>query len=84
MAYVIRGNAVVHHGHGAGAVGVGMGVVTGGGTVSRPPGVADSRGRRDGIALGGTSVEGDWSLVPDEEARRRIVEAHIDLFRRMA
>lgn len=39
--------------------------------------------RRDGIALGGTSVEGDWSLVPDEEARRRIVEAHIDLFRRM-
>jgi D-amino-acid oxidase len=39
--------------------------------------------RRDGIALGGTSVEGDWSLEPDEEARRRIVEAHIDLFARM-
>lgn len=39
--------------------------------------------RRDGIALGGTSVEGDWSLEPDEEARRRIVEAHIDLFGRM-
>jgi glycine/D-amino acid oxidase-like deaminating enzyme len=39
--------------------------------------------RSDGIALGGTSVEGDWSLEPDEDARRRIVEAHIDLFGRM-
>lgn len=39
--------------------------------------------RSDGIALGGTSVEGDWSLEPDLEARRRIVEAHIDLFGRM-
>lgn len=39
--------------------------------------------RSDGIALGGTSVEGDWSLEPDEEARRRIVETHIDLFSRM-
>ena len=39
--------------------------------------------RGDGIALGGTSVEGDWSLEPDEDARRRIVEAHIDLFGRM-
>jgi len=39
--------------------------------------------RHDGIALGGTSVEGDWSLEPDAEARRRIVEAHIDLFTRM-
>jgi glycine/D-amino acid oxidase-like deaminating enzyme len=39
--------------------------------------------RRDGIALGGTSVEGDWSLEPDPDARSRIVEAHIDLFARM-
>jgi glycine/D-amino acid oxidase-like deaminating enzyme len=39
--------------------------------------------RSDGIALGGTSVEGDESLEPDEEARRRIVDAHIDLFARM-
>lgn len=39
--------------------------------------------RSDGIALGGTSVEGDWSLEPDVEARRRIVDAHIDLFSRM-
>ena len=40
--------------------------------------------RRDGIALGGTSVEGDWSLDPDPDATRRIVEAHIDLFSRMS
>ena len=39
--------------------------------------------RSDGIALGGTSEEGDWTLAPDQEARRRIVEAHIDLFARM-
>ena len=39
--------------------------------------------RRDGIALGGTSVEGDWSLEPDPDARSRIDEAHIDLFARM-
>lgn len=39
--------------------------------------------RRDGVALGGTSVEGDWSLDPDPDALRRIVEAHIDLFSRM-
>jgi len=39
--------------------------------------------RSDGIALGGTSVEGDWSLDIDEEARRRIVDAHVDLFARM-
>jgi len=40
--------------------------------------------RRDGIALGGTSVEGDASIEPDEEARRRIVDAHIDHFARRA
>ena len=36
--------------------------------------------RSDGIALGGTSEEGDWSLTPDLEARQRIVDAHIALF----
>ena len=36
--------------------------------------------RSDGIVLGGTSVEGDWSLEPDEEARQRVVGAHIELF----
>lgn len=39
--------------------------------------------RRDGIALGGTSEEGQSSLEPNEAARRRIVDAHIDLFARM-
>ena len=36
--------------------------------------------RSDGIALGGTSEEGEWSLEPNEEARRRIVGAHMRLF----
>jgi D-amino-acid oxidase len=36
--------------------------------------------RRDGIALGGTTEEGDWSLEPDVEARQRIVDAHVALF----
>ena len=40
--------------------------------------------RSDGIALGGTSVEGDWSLDPDPDAMRRIVDAHVDLFSRMS
>ena len=39
--------------------------------------------RRDGIALGGTSEEGNWSLEPDENARQRIVEAHRALFAAM-
>jgi len=36
--------------------------------------------RADGIVLGGTSQEGEWSLEPDEDARRRIVGAHSQLF----
>ena len=36
--------------------------------------------RSDGIVLGGTSEEGDWSLEPDEEARTRIVGEHMRLF----
>lgn len=39
--------------------------------------------RSDGIALGGTSEEADWTLEPDEEARRRIVDAHVALFSAM-
>lgn len=37
--------------------------------------------RSDGILLGGTFQRGDWSLEPDEEARRRIVDGHVRLFR---
>ena len=39
--------------------------------------------RRDGIVLGGTTDEGEWSLEPDERARQRIVRAHIELFSAM-
>ena len=39
--------------------------------------------RSDGIALGGTSERGVWTLEPNEEARQRIVEAHIELFSAM-
>ena len=39
--------------------------------------------RTDGIALGGTSEEGVWSLEPNEEARQQIVAAHIALFAAM-
>ena len=39
--------------------------------------------RSDGIILGGTSERGVWSLEPNGEARRRVVEGHIELFNAM-
>lgn len=39
--------------------------------------------RNDGIALGGTSERGEWSLEPNEEAMKRVVEGHIELFSAM-
>jgi glycine/D-amino acid oxidase-like deaminating enzyme len=36
--------------------------------------------RADGIALGGTSERGVWSLEPDPEARQRVVDGHIALY----
>src|SRR5262249_12662738 len=39
--------------------------------------------RRDGIAVGGTSERGVWTLEPNEEARQRIVDQHIQLFAAM-
>jgi glycine/D-amino acid oxidase-like deaminating enzyme len=36
--------------------------------------------RSDGIVLGGTSERGIWSLEPNEEARERVVQGHIELF----
>ena len=36
--------------------------------------------RSDGIILGGTSERGVSSLEPNEEALRRVVEGHIELF----
>ena len=39
--------------------------------------------RSDGIALGGTAERGEWSLEPNEESRRRVVDGHIELFSAM-
>jgi D-amino-acid oxidase len=39
--------------------------------------------RSDGIALGGTSQRGVWTLEPDEDERRRIVNGHIEVFSAM-
>jgi D-amino-acid oxidase len=39
--------------------------------------------RSDGIVLGGTSIADNWSLDVEEEDRKRVIEAHIDLFNAM-
>ena len=39
--------------------------------------------RSDGIILGGTTERGVWDLAPNEDARRRIVDGHIELFAAM-
>jgi glycine/D-amino acid oxidase-like deaminating enzyme len=39
--------------------------------------------RSDGIILGGIAQRGVWSLDVDEEERKRIVDAHIELFQSM-
>jgi D-amino-acid oxidase len=39
--------------------------------------------RADGIALGGTSQRGVWTLEPDDAERKRIMDGHIELFSRM-
>src|SRR5712692_7135546 len=36
--------------------------------------------RSDGIVLGGTSQRGVWTLEPDEEERKRVVDSHIAVF----
>jgi glycine/D-amino acid oxidase-like deaminating enzyme len=40
--------------------------------------------RSDGILLGGTFERGNWSLEPDPDAQRRIVDGHGEFFRAMA
>jgi len=47
-----------------------------------PPGTLGihTMSRRDGIALGGTSQRGVWTLEPDDAERKRIVEAHMSVF----
>ena len=39
--------------------------------------------RTDGIALGGTAERAVWTLEPNEEARRRVVDGHVELFAAM-
>jgi D-amino-acid oxidase len=39
--------------------------------------------RSDGIVLGGTSQRGIWTLEPDENERKRIVDSHIAVFSAM-
>jgi D-amino-acid oxidase len=39
--------------------------------------------RSDGIVLGGTSIRDDWSTTVNEDEKKRIVDAHVDLFDRM-
>jgi glycine/D-amino acid oxidase-like deaminating enzyme len=47
-----------------------------------PPGLfVHMMPRRDGIILGGTSERDVWTLDVNEEERKRIVEAHVALFR---
>ena len=59
-------------------------------TAGGVPGSPTARGgfihmapRSDGIALGGTAERGVWDLEPNDAARRRVVESHIELFRAM-
>ena len=39
--------------------------------------------RNDGIVLGGTSQRGVWTLEPDEDERKRVVDSHIAVFSAM-
>lgn len=52
------------------------GAPSGGGFVHMMP-------RADGIVLGGTSQRGVWTLEPDEDERKRVVDSHIALFNAM-
>src|SRR5262249_62101305 len=39
--------------------------------------------RSDGIILGGTSQRDVWTLEPDDNERRRVVNGHMELFNAM-
>lgn len=53
----------------------------GGGNMPPTPGIGiHMMPRADGIVLGGTSQRDVWTMEPDEGERRRIVDAHIELF----
>ena len=49
-----------------------------------PPGVfVHMMPRHDGIVLGGTSQRGVWTTEIDEAERKRVVDAHIQLYEAM-
>lgn len=53
-------------------------------TTSAEPGIGlHMMPRRDGIALGGTAERGEWSMEPNEDARKRIVEGHQEFYNSM-
>ena len=55
---------------------------TGGGTRPAAPGSLGIHmmPRSDGIILGGTSQRDVWTMEPDENERKRVVDGHIELF----
>ena len=57
---------------------------TNGGLTPPPPGPLGIHmmARSDGIVLGGTSQRGVWTLEPDEDERKRVVDGHIAVFQR--
>ncbi len=55
---------------------------------ARPPATPDAgfvhmMPRSDGIILGGTSIRDNWSLDIEEADRKRVIEAHMELFGEM-
>lgn len=48
-----------------------------------PGGFLHMMPRSDGIILGGTSERGVWTLEPNDEERKRVVERHVQLFNSM-
>jgi D-amino-acid oxidase len=63
-----------------------VGYQTSGGLMPAPPGTLGIHmmPRTDGVALGGTSQRGIWTLDPDESERTRVVESHIAFFSKMS
>jgi D-amino-acid oxidase len=57
---------------------------TNGGLRNGPPGLfVHMMPRSDGIVLGGTSERGNWTLEPNDDERKRVVDTHIELFAAM-
>ena len=56
---------------------------TNGGARNSGGGFVHMMPRADGIVLGGTSQRGIWTLEPDEDERKRVVDTHIALFNAM-